>query len=66
MKKLLILFVAFTIFYTHWSIYKKGLQDGEQNYKESHRIYMALKSAYLYGYQDCQANRPNDWDGPEL
>lgn len=53
------LVIVLAICYT----YNKGLQDGEWNYKHSHRIYLALKCAYNYGYEDCQAGRPNDWDG---
>jgi hypothetical protein len=44
-------------------VYQKDLYDGEWNYKKSHRMYLSLKSAYNYGYQDCREERPNDWDG---
>jgi len=44
-------------------LYHAGLRDGEQRYKASHRMYMALKSAYHFGYGDCHDGRHEDWDG---
>ncbi len=44
-------------------LYRVGLRDGEQKYKHSHRMYMALKSAYMFGWFDGHNGRPNDWDG---
>ena len=44
-------------------LYRVGLRDGEQQYKHSHRMYLALKSAYHFGYMDADAGRQEDWDG---
>jgi hypothetical protein len=44
--------------------YNNGVRDGEQQYKQSHRMYMALKSAYHFGYLDAKQGRAEDWDGP--
>lgn len=44
-------------------VYQKGLHDGEQNYKHSHRIYMAFKSAYHFGYMDCRDGHKESWEG---
>jgi hypothetical protein len=63
MKYLIIFLTVLIIFFTHWSIYKSGLHDGEQNYKRSHRMYLALKSAYHFGWVDGHQNKPEDWDG---
>jgi hypothetical protein len=65
MKKVLFFLITFVIFYTHWTIYKRGLHDGEWNYKRSHKIYLAFKSAYLFGYSDCKEGKKEDWDRGE-
>jgi len=46
--------------------YNQGKRDGEQQYKQSHRMYMALKSAYHFGYIDGHEGKKEDWDGPDL
>lgn len=66
MKYFLALVLSAILCYTEVRLYQRGLADGEQNYKQSNRIYLALKSAYHYGYTDCKAGRPEDWDGPDL
>lgn len=63
MRYLIVFLTILVVFYTHLYIYSKGLEDGEQNYKHSNRIYFALKSAYHYGYQDCKSGGPENWDG---
>lgn len=64
MKNLLtVLVVAASLFFAGRHLYNKGLIDGEQHYKASHRMYMALKSAYHFGYGDCHEGRAEDWDG---
>lgn len=65
-NKLSFLIISLVIVFTMCYTYNKGCQDGEQFYKSSHRMYMALKSAYHYGYMDAHDGRPEDWDGPEL
>lgn len=55
----LILILLSTYFY----VYVQGLKAGEINYKHSHRMYLALNSAYNFGYGDCKANRPCNWGG---
>lgn len=54
--------MTLTVAYT----YNKGLQQGEQRYKLSRRMYKALESAYHFGYMDGHDGRPEDWDGPNL
>ena len=63
MKKLLFVILAALLIYQERALYQRGLRDGELNYKASHRIYLALKSAYHYGYMDCHEGKPEDWDG---
>jgi hypothetical protein len=66
MKNLLILLlVSVTLIMAGFKLYARGLVDGEQRYKRSHRMYMALKSAYHYGYMDGRDGRKEDWDGDD-
>jgi hypothetical protein len=58
---LALLFVTICIAGTH--LYNKGLYDGEWNYKRSHHMELALKSAYHFGYMDGHEGRTEDWDG---
>jgi hypothetical protein len=63
-NKVLLLIVLFVILiYQECGLYQKGLRRGEAQYKQSHRMYMTLKSAYHYGYKDCQAQRCESWEG---
>jgi len=57
--------LVIVIFGTHWITYKHGLVLGEQQYKQSHRIYMALQSAYNFGYLDAKQGKSKSWDGPD-
>jgi hypothetical protein len=66
MKTLLVLISIAAIILTIRYTYDKGLRDGEQLYKQSHRMYMALKSAYHFGYMDGHEGKREDWDGPDL
>jgi hypothetical protein len=67
MKKIIFfLIAALAIILSIRYTYNKGLYDGEWNYKRSHRMYLALKSAYHYGYMDAADHRTEDWDGPDL
>jgi hypothetical protein len=59
----LIVLVSFLLVRYTSIVYQKGLQDGELNYKQSHRIYMAFKSAYHFGYMDCKDGRRESWEG---
>jgi starvation-inducible outer membrane lipoprotein len=61
--RLAILISALAILLSICYTYSKGLQDGEQWYKQSHRMYMALKSAYHYGYIDAYEGRCESWEG---
>lgn len=63
--KLKILVVAVVFFTSGFYIYNRGLEAGEQRYKQSRRMYLALKSAYNYGYMDAKNGSPKSWDGPE-
>jgi hypothetical protein len=60
MNKLIVFLALLTVMLF---VYTQGLKDGEQRYKQSHRMYMTLKSAYTFGYEDCRARRAEDWDG---
>ena len=62
-NRIVILILALVMVLSICYTYGKGLQDGEQNYKSSHRMYMALKSAYHYGYADCKDGRCESWEG---
>lgn len=64
--KLKILVVAVVFFTSGGYLYHRGLQDGEQRYKQSRRMYFALKSAYHYGYMDGKEGKHESWDGPDL
>lgn len=66
MKLLKILVVAVAFTGSNLYVYHKGLERGEWVYKQSRRMYYALKSAYHYGYMDGKEGRREDWDGPEL
>jgi formate hydrogenlyase subunit 3/multisubunit Na+/H+ antiporter MnhD subunit len=66
MNRLLALILGLVLLLSICYTYKRGLQDGEQHYKQSRRMYMALKSAYHFGYLDAKQGRPEDWDGPDL
>ncbi|MGH7974819.1 MAG: hypothetical protein ACREBR_04790 [bacterium] len=46
-------------------LWNTGLKEGEQRYKQSHRMYMTLKSAYHYGYMDGHDGKREDWDGDD-
>jgi len=35
---------------------------GIKLYKQSYNMYLTLKSAYHYGYLDCEEGLPEDWD----
>ena len=63
---LLLLGTTLLILSSYGYVYNKGLKDGEWNYKQSHRMYLALKSAYHYGYMDAKDGSSEDWDGPDL
>lgn len=65
MKKRLVLLAVIWLL-NDLIVYHYGLRDGEQQYKASHRMYMALKSAYHFGYMDAHEGRREDWDGPDL
>ncbi len=45
--------------------YTRGLADGERSYKQSHRMYMTLQSAYHFGYVDGKSGKIESWDGPQ-
>lgn len=63
LKNILTAFVVALIFFSSGLyLYKRGRVDGEQNYKQSHRMYLALKSAYHFGYVDAKLGNPEDWD----
>ncbi len=64
--KLKILVILVVFFTSGFYIYNKGLQAGEQRYKQSRRMYFALKSAYHYGFMDGHDGKKESWDGPEL
>ena len=66
MNRLSVLLIALATILTICYTYNTGCQDGERRYKQSHRMYMALKSAYHYGYVDAKEGKKEDWDGPEL
>lgn len=66
MSRVGFLYIALVILLSSCYTYNKGLQQGEDRYKQSRRMYFALKSAYHYGYQDAKEGRKEDWDGPEL
>lgn len=63
MKNLLFLVFLLALVFSEHMLYNIGKRDGEQQYKQSHRMYMALKSAYHFGYIDGHAGRAEDWDG---
>jgi len=63
MKELLLVISLIGLVWAGNHLYNVGLRDGEQRYKASHRMYMALKSAYHFGYSDCHEGRHEDWDG---
>jgi hypothetical protein len=63
MKEFLLVVSLIGLVWAGNHLYKQGLRDGEQHYKQSHRMYMALKSAYHFGYMDCHDGRVEDWDG---
>ena len=62
MRNLVFCITVASLFIAMHCLYQRGLQDGEQRYKASHRMYMALKSSYTFGYWDCQEGRTNDYD----
>ena len=64
-RVLLIIGVLVLLVGSHLYVYRSGLRDGEQRYKQSIRMYLALKSAYNFGYNDCKIGRPRDWDGTD-
>src|SRR5258708_387934 len=66
MMKLKILVLLVASFSSCFYTYYRGLQDGEQRYKWSRRMYFALKSAYHYGYMDGHEGKKESWDGPDL
>lgn len=64
MQKVTLFLVLFVYSFILGSyLYKQGLQDGEYNYKYSHRMFLALESSYHYGYLDCKENLPESFDG---
>lgn len=65
-KAFIILFAIVVLSIVCARVYRVGLADGEQRYKQSRRMYLALKSAYHFGYIDAHEGRSEDWDGPEL
>jgi len=66
MNRLFALILALALLLSTCYTYYRGLQDGEQQYKQSRRMYFALKSAYHFGYLDAKQGRPEDWDGEDL
>ena len=50
MKKLLFVVAVIGLIFAAQHLYNQGLKDGEQQYKRSHRMYLALKSAYMFGW----------------
>ena len=65
LKFSLLVILAALLIYQEKSLYNKALKQGELNYKSSHRLYMAFKSAYHYGYMDCSEGRPESWEGED-
>lgn len=63
--KLKILVVAIAFSLSNLYVYHKGLERGEWVYKQSRRMYFALKSAYHYGYMDAKAGAKESWEGDE-
>ena len=63
LKVLLLIALALGLVYQENTLYKTALKQGELRYKNSHRIYMAFKSAYHYGYMDCSEGKPESWEG---
>ena len=62
-NKLIVFLLALVTWLSFSYTYHKGMQDGEAWYKQSHRMYMALESAYKFGWVDGHNGKPENWDG---
>ena len=56
----LLLFFILVVFALYY--YGLGMKNGIDEYKQSMNMYLTLKSAYHYGYLDCETGFPEDWD----
>ena len=58
-----VLLLTLIIIVCEYKLYNVGRYNGEWDYKRSHRMELALKSAYHFGYLDGHEGRVEDWDG---